>query len=179
MDFTDTTTLLVLLLVAIVGILIGYFLGSKQGSRLEQLKDLEEKNSQLTKELEACMNKLPNAQEPVHNTKAQVVETCIQEPSFDANAAKAAFGKRVKENDLKIVEGIGPKIESLFHESSITTWKALSETSVSTCQEILNSGGDRYRIHDPSSWPMQGKMASEGKWKALVKWQKEHKAGKF
>jgi len=34
---------------------------------------------------------------------------------FDGDAAKAAFGKKIKQDDLKIVEGIGPKIEGLFH----------------------------------------------------------------
>jgi len=55
----------------------------------------------------------------------------------------------------------------------------LSKTSVSKCQEVLDSGGDRYKVHDPASWPMQAKMCYEGKWKELYKWQVEHKRGKL
>ena len=92
---------------------------------------------------------------------------------------RAAFGKTTRQDDLKIVDGIGPKIESLFHNFDIKTWKALSETSVARCQEVLDSGGDRYMVHDPASWPMQARMAYEGKWQELVRWQKKHGHGKL
>lgn len=97
---------------------------------------------------------------------------------FEASAAKLVFGKKIKENDLKIVEGIGPKIEGLFHNFGIKTWKGLAEASIEKCQEVLNSGGERYRIHKPTTWPEQAKMAYEGKWKELLKWQDELDGGK-
>ena len=77
------------------------------------------------------------------------------------------------------MEGIGPKIAGMFAAAGIDTWKALSESNVATCQEVLDGGGDRYKIHDPASWPMQAKMAYEGKWKDLAKWQHKHKHGKL
>jgi hypothetical protein len=43
----------------------------------------------------------------------------------------------------------------------------------------LDVGGDRYKVHDPASWPMQAKMCYEGKWKELAKWQDEHDHGKL
>lgn len=97
---------------------------------------------------------------------------------FDAGAAKAAFGKKIKQDDLKVVEGIGPKIEGLFHNFGIKTWKALGEASIEKCQEVLNSGGDRYRIHKPNTWPKQAKLAYQGKWKELKKWQDDLDGGK-
>ncbi|CAM1359531.1 hypothetical protein [Tenacibaculum xiamenense] len=97
---------------------------------------------------------------------------------FDAAAAKAVFGKKIKQNDLKIIEGIGPKIEGLFHNFDIKTWKDLSEASVDKCQEVLNSGGDRYRMHKPGTWPEQAKFAYEGKWKELKDWQDKLDGGK-
>ncbi|WBX73671.1 hypothetical protein PG913_12730 [Tenacibaculum pacificus] len=97
---------------------------------------------------------------------------------FNNELAKSVFGKKIKENDLKIVEGIGPKIEGLFHDFDIKTWKQLSEASIEKCQEVLNSGGDRYRIHKPTTWPKQAKLAYEGKWEALLKWQDELDGGK-
>ena len=79
--------------------------------------------------------------------------------------------KKVNENDLKIIEGIGPKIEELFKTSGILTWKALSETSVDRCREILNKAGERFQIHDPGTWPRQAKLCYEGKWQELKDWQ--------
>lgn len=97
---------------------------------------------------------------------------------FDAAAAKAAFGKKVKENDLTVVEGIGPKISELFNDNGINTWAALATTAVETLQGYLDSKGERYRVHNPGTWPMQAGLASEGKWAELKKWQDEHDYGK-
>lgn len=97
---------------------------------------------------------------------------------FDGAAAKAVFGKKIKEDDLTIVEGIGPKIKDLFHNHDVTTWKGLSETSVEKCQEILNTGGERYKVHNPGTWPRQAKLAYEGKWQELSDWQDALDGGK-
>ena len=174
-------------LVGIISGILGYLIG--KGSHTEKtidhsdtLKNLENQNAKLKADLEACNQKLVSASAPkatAPEANAIVADAAPVLIPFDADAAKAAFGKKIKQDDLKIVEGIGPKIEGLFHNFDIKTWKALSEASVSKCQEVLDSGGDRYRIHDPASLPMQAKMAYEGQWKELVKWQDEHKAGKF
>ncbi|WP_343488246.1 hypothetical protein [Allomuricauda sp. d1] len=163
--------------------IIGYFWGKGSSTVVDnsdELKSLRDKNAKLQADLDACNKKLTSktssASSGVASSLARGAATAV---AFDANAAKAAFGKKIKQDDLKIVEGIGPKIEQLFHDHGIKTWKALSEAAVSKCQEVLDSGGERYRIHDPASWPMQAKMAYEGKWAALIKWQDEHKSGKF
>jgi propionyl-CoA carboxylase alpha chain len=93
---------------------------------------------------------------------------------------KVARGEQldIKQDDLKIVEGIGPKIRELFHNFDIDTWAKLGDTSVEKCQEVLNSGGKRFEIHRPNTWPMQAEMAALGKWSELKKWQDEHDYGK-
>lgn len=98
---------------------------------------------------------------------------------FDPKAARMAMGRRVKRDDLTVVDGIGPKIRTLFHNFQITTWEDLANSTVQKCQEVLDSGGDRYRTHDPASWPMQARMAQEGRWKDLARWQKKHRYGKI
>ncbi|PNQ74893.1 hypothetical protein C1T31_01795 [Hanstruepera neustonica] len=97
---------------------------------------------------------------------------------FNAAEAAAIFGKKVKENDLTIIEGIGPKIAELFHDKNIVTWKALSECSVEKCQSVLDFGGERFKIHNPGTWPEQAKMAYEGHWKKLFDWQEELDGGR-
>ena len=87
-------------------------------------------------------------------------------------------GKSYKQDDLKIVEGIGPKIEELFKTSGILTWKALGETSVDRLREILSKAGERYNVHDPNTWPRQSKMAYEGKWQELKDWQNTLEGGR-
>lgn len=92
--------------------------------------------------------------------------------------AKAVMGKKINQDDLKIVEGIGPKIEELFHNAGVTTWEALSNLSFEKCKEILATGGDRYNMHDPTTWPNQCKLAHEGKWAELKELQEKLDGGK-
>lgn len=99
--------------------------------------------------------------------------------AFDADAAKAVFGKKIKQDDLTIIEGIGPKIQELFHKNGVKTWKALSECSVEKCQDVLDSGGDRFRIHSPNTWPKQALLAYKGSWQKLFDWQEDLDGGKI
>jgi len=79
--------------------------------------------------------------------------------------------KKWKKDDLKAIEGIGPKIEGLLQTAGIKTWKTLSETSVDKIQGILDQAGSRYKLADPGSWPKQAEMAAAGKWDDLKEYQ--------
>lgn len=81
--------------------------------------------------------------------------------------------------DLKIVEGIGPKIEALLKEAGINTWDDLADTAADRLQEILAAAGEAFRIHDPTSWPMQAQMAANGQWDLLREYQEELKGGRI
>ncbi|MCB0543400.1 MAG: hypothetical protein R2791_13405 [Saprospiraceae bacterium] len=87
-------------------------------------------------------------------------------------------GKRYKHDDLKIVEGIGPKISDLLHAAGIKTWKQLSEAAPDKLKEILDGGGSQFNIHDPGTWPAQARLANNGEWDALKKLQDELSGGK-
>lgn len=117
---------------------------------------------------------------------AEVVEVVATEEVAEAPAAKKAAPKKEaaaekeaapkkekapKLDDLKIVEGIGPKIETLLKEGGISTWAELAAASEERLKEILDAAGPRYQIHDPSTWPAQAKFAAEGKWDELKEYQ--------
>ncbi len=183
MDFSNIWCWLIPLLTGLICGIIGYYWGKGSSTTVDNstdLKALQDKNARLQADLDACNGKLKVAAAgAVAATAAAVAPAVERELPFDADAAKAAMGKTIKKDDLKVVEGIGPKIEEMFHEGGIKTWKALSETAVARCQEILDGGGERYKVHDPASWPMQAKMCYEGKWSELAKWQDEHDHGKL
>lgn len=101
--------------------------------------------------------------------------------SFKAAATPKSVtfaGQKWKWDDLKIVEGIGPKIADLFIKKGIKTWKQLSETSVEKLKEILDAAGPNFQIHDPGTWPAQARLADQGKWEELKTLQDELKGGK-
>jgi len=94
----------------------------------------------------------------------------------EAPAAKAAAPS--DKDPLRKVEGIGPKIEELFHNSGILTFADLANADVEKLKGILADAGSRYRMHDPTTWPEQSKMAADGKWDELKAWQDDLKGGK-
>jgi len=96
----------------------------------------------------------------------------------DGSAAKAeklfvklGIIKSYKLDDLKAVEGIGPKIELLLNEAGINTWRGLAETSVEKLNSILAAAGARYKLADPTTWPKQAEYAADGEWDALEAYQ--------
>ncbi|MEM6967609.1 MAG: glycosyltransferase, partial [Bacteroidota bacterium] len=83
-----------------------------------------------------------------------------------------------QKDDLKKIEGIGPKIEGLLNEAGIFTYADLSNSKKSKIKTILSEAGSRYKMHDPTTWPKQAEMAAKGDWEALKKWQDELDGGK-
>ena len=92
-------------------------------------------------------------------------------------AAKKAPVKTASADDLRKVEGIGPKIAEIFAEAGIDTFAKLAKASQKELKAILEGAGSRYASKNPGSWPKQAKMAAEGKWDELKKWQDETKGG--
>lgn len=96
--------------------------------------------------------------------------------------AKLIGGKKAKTqdaDDLKIIEGIGPKIEVLLNNAKIHSWKKLSKTGIGELRRILKAGGSSYQVHDPSSWPEQAKLAAAWDWTALETLQEELMGGRL
>ncbi|OWY18963.1 hypothetical protein C7N43_25810 [Sphingobacteriales bacterium UPWRP_1] len=115
---------------------------------------------------------VPSPYLDVHNS---VLETSgYVPPKKTSKPQKQAADK----DDLKLVEGIGPKIEELLNSKGITTFEQLCATEVTTLQNLLEEAGPRFRIHNPTTWPQQAGMAHKGEWEQLKKWQDELKAGK-
>jgi predicted flap endonuclease-1-like 5' DNA nuclease len=88
------------------------------------------------------------------------------------------MGYSTNPNDLKIVEGIGPKIEGLLHDAGVNTWSDLAATSVDRLKEILAAAGERYRLADPTTWPKQADLAAKGNWDELKEYQDFLNGGK-
>lgn len=93
----------------------------------------------------------------------------------DVPAAFARFSR----DDLKVVEGIGAKIEELLKDAGITTWDDLAAARVEDIKKILEDAGDRFRFHDPSTWPDQAALARDGRWRELQDFQDVLDGGKM
>jgi large subunit ribosomal protein L15 len=93
---------------------------------------------------------------------------------------KAAPKKKASKggDDLKKIEGIGPKIAELLVDAGIGTFAKLSETSADDIANILAEAGSRYASHNPTTWPEQAGLAAAGKWDELNELQDRLKGGR-
>ncbi len=114
----------------------------------------------------------------VEKVVAAAAPTPEPEPTPEPVAATPAPAADVKPDDLTKIEGIGPKIKGLLIDGGYPTFAALSAAPIDKIQAILNDAGSRYKMHNPTTWPLQAKMAAEGKWDELKKWQDESDGGK-
>jgi predicted flap endonuclease-1-like 5' DNA nuclease len=179
-------------LVGLICAILGYLLGKlslKNSDDIGELRDdleacKKEREKQLSlntsfkSDIDSWRNKYNSLQSDYDAYKLKFTAPVPTGIPFDAVLAASVFRKKIVEDDLKIVEGIGPKIEKLFHNEEIRTWKALSETTVEKCQQILDNAGENYRIHNPATWPKQCEMAYLGKWNELKEWQDKLTGGK-
>jgi predicted flap endonuclease-1-like 5' DNA nuclease len=79
-------------------------------------------------------------------------------------------------DDLKRIEGIGPKISGLLKDAGITTFIQLADTEVSRLEQILEAAD--LRLANPETWPEQAKLAAAGDWDTLAQLQEDLKGGR-
>jgi predicted flap endonuclease-1-like 5' DNA nuclease len=81
-------------------------------------------------------------------------------------------------DDLKIIEGVGPKIEQVLKESGVFNLNQLAERDPEELRSMLIQAGDKYRMHNPDSWPKQAELAAAGKMEELQEYQEKLKGGR-
>lgn len=62
-------------------------------------------------------------------------------------------------DDLKHIDGIGPRISSVLQAAGIRTFALLAETDIAQLRDILKDAGVRA---NPSTWPKQASLAAVG-----------------
>lgn len=92
-------------------------------------------------------------------------------------AKKAPAKKATAGDDLKIVEGIGPKAAEALTNAGVETFEKLSKKTAEEIKKILVEASSTLSHLDPTTWAKQAEMAVEGKWEELKKWQDELNGG--
>jgi len=122
----------------------------------------------------------PVVEAPVVAEEAAPVAEVAEETAAEEVKEVKAKATKAKStgDDLKIIEGIGPKIEEILHEAGINSFAALAAKSADEVREILLAQSSRYKMHDPETWAEQAQLAADGKMDELEALKKELNAGK-
>ncbi len=79
-------------------------------------------------------------------------------------------------NDLTMIEGIGPKIQSVLQAAGIKTFAQLANMAPEKIKETITEAGVRLGVTD--TWPKQAKLAAEGKMEELKALQDKLQGGR-
>ena len=169
-----------------------YSYGNKRFRKLLDLKPIDSKTPKsATKKTKAAaktkksIDQVMEATTKVEKTANKVVKKAAKPvtakkatpaPKKPAAATKKAIP--ATKTKLTVIEGIGPKIESLLKEAGFTNLGQLAAASPSDLKDVLAKAGNRYQMHDPSTWSAQAKLAAAGKMDELKVLQQELKGGK-
>ncbi len=80
------------------------------------------------------------------------------------------------EDDLTLIEGIGPKTAKALQDYGIRSFKTLSQGSPYDLLPVLEAAGLPRR--DPTTWPAQAALAASGDWDRLKDWQDKLHGGR-
>jgi predicted flap endonuclease-1-like 5' DNA nuclease len=115
------------------------------------------------------------------STQTDKVEALVATPAATqaapAEPAPLATPAPVTPDDLKLIEGIGPKISDVLQAAGIATFAKLAATDVTRLTQIL-AEANLAALADPRTWPEQAGLAAAGKWDELQTLQNELKGGR-
>ncbi len=121
----------------------------------------------------------PEAAAPMPQPETAAPSQILETPHGVARRAAPIVGEveAPEPDDLKVVEGIGPKISSLLQAAGIMSFAHLASTDVKRLKQIVEEAGLR-GLADPTTWPEQATLAATGRWDELEALQDELKGGR-
>ncbi|HRX30043.1 MAG TPA: helix-hairpin-helix domain-containing protein [Saprospiraceae bacterium] len=177
----------------LIGLLLGWALWARYKSMVadleNQIRDLKLRISKLEDELATCKSRRADLESQLALANGRIRELDLElagkakiEPAVAsfaaAPAAKPTGFAALKEDNLQIVEGIGPKMNEVLNDHGIHTWSHLASKSPEELRSLLDTYGDKYRIIDPHTWPQQAALARDLEWEKLIALQKQLDGGK-
>ena len=157
---------------------IAEVMGGKIHEKVQEAKEkIQESVEEVKEDVQAAIEKV---EEKVVETAEveEVVEEITPPKTVESNNVVASSEQKANlPDDLKIIEGIGPKIEEILQNVGIKSWEQLSKTPPTQLKSILIAAGSRYKSHNPGTWPKQAQMAAAGQWDELKVWQDELDGG--
>ncbi len=116
---------------------------------------------------------VPEGLTPSAPAPAQTEEAATEEPHPEAPEPRVS---KPEPDDLRRIEGIGPKIAGVLLEAGIHSYAQLAAMSAEQIREVLTAGG--VRVAKPDTWPEQASLAANEDWQGLEALQGQLKGGR-
>lgn len=118
-------------------------------------------------------------EEPEHHAPAPAAEAeVVVEAKAEPAAAPAKPAEPAEPDDLRRIEGIGPKVSSALIEMGISTFAQLAKADPEKLEADLKAAGVRIISGAPATWPEQAAFAAKGDWAGFEKLTDSLKGGR-
>jgi len=130
----------------------------------------------------STMTAEPAARPVTEHVAAMASPVEEEAPSIGPAIATLSFQSEVEEittptpDDLKLIEGIGPKIASILNTRGIYTFAQLACVEPDELRKMMQDAG--LRLAAPDTWPAQAQLAADGKLDELKALQDHLKGGR-
>ncbi|WP_179344477.1 50S ribosomal protein L21 [Winogradskyella ursingii] len=116
----------------------------------------------------------PKKETKKSESKAEAVATEKAAPK-----AKPAAGKaKGKADDLKKIEGVGPKAAEAMVNAGLDTFAKVAKAKPEAIEAILAEASSRLAHLVANTWPQQAQLAADGKWDELKELQENLDGGR-
>ena len=100
-----------------------------------------------------------------------------KKPTGESMRVEPMHDEHKHEDDLKMIEGIGPKVVQVLKEAGVASFEALAHADAAKLTKTLDAAG--LQMMNPEGWIAQAKLAAKGDMAALKKMQDEMKGGRL
>ncbi|WP_271423781.1 50S ribosomal protein L21 [Aequorivita sinensis] len=103
--------------------------------------------------------------------KKEEAKKAASKSETKAPAKKAAPKKAAKADDLKKIEGVGPKAAEAMVAAGLDTFAKVAKAKPEAIATILSEASSNLAHLVTDTWPKQAKLAADGKWDELKELQ--------
>jgi large subunit ribosomal protein L21 len=135
--------------------------GHRQSFTEIQIESIAASGAKKTAAKKATVKKTVPKKEAVKVEEAKVVA-----PKAATKKAKSSKG-----DDLKKIEGVGPKAAEAMVNAGLDTFAKVSKADPANLSEILTEASSRLSHLVTTTWPKQAGLAADGKWDELKELQ--------
>lgn len=144
------------------------------------IEDVKEKIEDYTEDvIENVKEKVEDVIGTKKAPKKATKKTTAKKPATKIAPVKKAPAKKVEvaktevKNDLKVIKGIGPKLEETLNKVGLTAYEQLAKMTLKDMSAVLTKAGVNAKMYDLSGWKAQAKLAVKGDMEAVANWTKK------
>jgi predicted flap endonuclease-1-like 5' DNA nuclease len=138
----------------------------------ETIEDVKERIEDYTEDVKEKVEDVTDKKTSVKKTATKKKTTAKKTTAKKVIVKKVVIEKTDVKDDLKVIKGIGPVLETSLNDLGITAYEQLAKMTIKDITSVLAGAGINTKIYDLSGWKAQAKLALKGDMEAVKNWTK-------